>query len=284
MKKISLIAGIVLFILGMLTILTRFRSINLPYSLYIANIPPIKDDHFFFNGFLIPLIYIALGYGLFLHYRNKAFSLSILAFFFSVVLIDNLYRSLTLLREILFPAGRNLDIPEYLIITPPTLAEFLSLLLSSLIYIAIAAICLKIIIPKLPGARIRTSGKQKIGRMINWGVDVLVMSQILFGKLPMHWIKYVSDDETIMLTVVAAVHVFLYYSFFEILYRRTPGKFLTNTSVTNTGNTNVTNTGNTKPSVPVILLRTMLRLIPFEFLSFLFSANWHDRLSNTRVN
>ena len=278
MKKFPIIAGVVCFGLGILVILTWFRFIHNWDNFYIPNFSPIKEDPLLSltSHFLIPLIFIALGYGLYLHYRKKSFSLRIIAFFYSVVLVDNLYTTLSLLKEIAFPTKIELYTFEKILIKQPTLSDYLPILLSNLIYIVISAISLKIILPQLNTNKTKPSNKMKWTRLTNWAVDVMVISQILFGKLPFQWIKNISSNEAIMMWLVCAVHIILYYSFFEILYRRTPGKFLTNTSVVTSDNA--------KPSAFTILLRTILRLVPLEFISFLFAGNWHDRFSKTHVN
>lgn len=70
----------------------------------------------------------------------------------------------------------------------------------------------------------------------------------------------------------------LYYTLFEGLLGKTPGKLITRTRVVNS---------NEQPiSMGQAFGRSLLRLIPFEPLSFLGSEQprgWHDRLSNTRV-
>lgn len=70
----------------------------------------------------------------------------------------------------------------------------------------------------------------------------------------------------------------LYYFFFEGIWQKTPGKWLTKTKV-------VMEDGS-KPDLLHILGRSFARWIPFEALSFLFSGHpvgWHDRLSGTLV-
>jgi len=71
--------------------------------------------------------------------------------------------------------------------------------------------------------------------------------------------------------------IVLYYVFFEWLFGRTPGKFITRTKV-------ITKYG-TKPNFAQIIGRTLTRLIPFEALSFLgaYYSGWHDTWSNTLV-
>lgn len=69
-----------------------------------------------------------------------------------------------------------------------------------------------------------------------------------------------------------------YYLFFEFLTQRTPGKFITRTVV-------IDEYGN-KPEFTSILLRSLIRYIPFEALSCLDekeSYGWHDKWSKTWV-
>jgi len=70
---------------------------------------------------------------------------------------------------------------------------------------------------------------------------------------------------------------FLYYFAFEVIWQRTPGKFITRTKV-------VTPDGR-KPATYAIAVRTLARLVPFEPLSFLGKEayGWHDKWSCTTI-
>lgn len=76
---------------------------------------------------------------------------------------------------------------------------------------------------------------------------------------------------------LALVIILVYYNFFEILLARTVGKFITRTIV-------VDLYGN-KPTANDILLRSICRAIPLEFIIFFGPdcRGWHDRLSDTYV-
>jgi len=68
-----------------------------------------------------------------------------------------------------------------------------------------------------------------------------------------------------------------YYVFFEVIWQKTPGKWITKTKV-------VMHDGS-KPSFGNVVGRSFARLIPFEPFSF-FGRNpigWHDKLSKTLV-
>lgn len=70
----------------------------------------------------------------------------------------------------------------------------------------------------------------------------------------------------------------VYYGLFESLCMRTAGKYVTNTKVVNRDGTT--------PDNGTILIRTLCRLIPFEFLSFILrkpAIGWHDSFSKTLV-
>jgi uncharacterized RDD family membrane protein YckC len=67
----------------------------------------------------------------------------------------------------------------------------------------------------------------------------------------------------------------VYYTFFEALWARTPGKWLFGTVV-------VTEDGGV-PSLRTIIIRTLCRMIPFEPFSFFGERGWHDSISKTHV-
>lgn len=69
---------------------------------------------------------------------------------------------------------------------------------------------------------------------------------------------------------------FAYYFLFELATQRIPGKIMMKTRV-------VAADGGT-PTAGAILLRTLIRFVPFEPLSGLFAGRlWHDTWSDTRV-
>ncbi|NAS30330.1 RDD family protein [Flavobacteriaceae bacterium R38] len=70
---------------------------------------------------------------------------------------------------------------------------------------------------------------------------------------------------------------YLYYFFFELIFGQTIGKMITKTKIVD-----IKSGG--KPGFIRILIRTLSRLIPFDFLSYLFSSNGiHDKLSKTKL-
>lgn len=97
---------------------------------------------------------------------------------------------------------------------------------------------------------------------------------VLFTLLEISIFSYFEPDEDDM-TLLCIITVFLYYFLFEWLTFATPGKWIIGTTV-------VKKDGS-KPSFGHILGRTAARFIPFEAFTFLFYANWHDKISGTKV-
>jgi len=67
----------------------------------------------------------------------------------------------------------------------------------------------------------------------------------------------------------------LYYFAFESLSQSTPGKMLTQTLVINEYGE--------KPNPNELIVRSLIRLLPFEVFSCLSDRGWHDRWSGTWV-
>lgn len=67
-----------------------------------------------------------------------------------------------------------------------------------------------------------------------------------------------------------------YYLIFEGISNKTIGKYLTKTKI-------IRNDGK-QPSLIHIDVRTIIRIVPLDIFSYLFSSNgWHDRFSKTIV-
>lgn len=123
-------------------------------------------------------------------------------------------------------------------------------------------------------------------RFINFIIDRLVMQAIQFSvgifigllAYTLNLGALIETLDTAWITILLALAIYyIYYVAGESLFGQTVGKLLTGTIV-------VDKEGN-KPSFGVILLRTTVRLIPFNAISFLFDSNsgWHDQFSNTTV-
>ncbi|WP_046755837.1 RDD family protein [Kordia jejudonensis] len=108
-------------------------------------------------------------------------------------------------------------------------------------------------------------------RFVNFLIDLVVIVMItivvtiVFGSL--------TGSEKVLIWIVT----FVYYFVLESLTKQTIGKMITNTKV-------VMKDG-TKPSVIRIFMRSFLRIVPVDALSYLFGKNngLHDLLSGTRL-
>jgi len=130
---------------------------------------------------------------------------------------------------------------------------------------------------------------RKEARFLNFIIDyisiflILVLLSILYMVFFLETDSEVVDSSIIPEGNTAAEYIIFsllsisYYFILEVLTGRTIGKFMTGTIV-------VDISGN-KPSTFDILKRSLLRLIPFEYLSFLGhrARGWHDQYSDTYV-
>jgi hypothetical protein len=110
-------------------------------------------------------------------------------------------------------------------------------------------------------------------RLINFGIDstafLLVAFLIGFGVK-----DYISED-TFKIGMITCYY--LYYFLFEYLTGKTLGKYITKTSV-------IDSSSGSQADVYKILMRTMLRMFPLDFLSYLFSNRGiHDYFSKTTL-
>ncbi|WP_281235488.1 RDD family protein [Flavobacterium gelatinilyticum] len=86
------------------------------------------------------------------------------------------------------------------------------------------------------------------------------------------WIGNLSDLEGQIIFIVFSI---IYYTLTEGFFGRSLGKFITGTVVVNENGE--------RPSLDIILKRTLCRFIPFDAISFLGSRGWHDSISDTYV-
>ncbi len=103
-------------------------------------------------------------------------------------------------------------------------------------------------------------------------IDLLFFNEGLFSIGD--WIDNMDRGEELL---VGFVTMFIYYLATEAIFARSFGKYVTGTVV-------VMKDGS-KPGFQTILIRTVNRLIPFEFLTFFKNGarGWHDSNSQTYV-
>jgi uncharacterized RDD family membrane protein YckC len=112
-------------------------------------------------------------------------------------------------------------------------------------------------------------------RLANFAVDsscVIFLFLALLRLLPTDFLV-VDYYRFVVLGVM-----FSYYILAELLFKRTLGKVFTST--------HIVTTSDDMPTRRKLLLRTVLRFLPLEPLSLIFSRRalaWHDRFSGTKV-
>ena len=117
-------------------------------------------------------------------------------------------------------------------------------------------------------------------RFINYLIDCLflamVASVIINLFMPEMMPKSVGDVSSGMFISLLYPLQFAYYLVAEYFFGKTLAKLVTKTYVTTEYNE--------KPGFTAILIRTLCRYIPFEYISFLWSrVGWHDKFSKTYV-
>lgn len=104
-----------------------------------------------------------------------------------------------------------------------------------------------------------------------WGFTI----GLILGILALSFIDKLLANERFFNFVIGILNTMIFYTIFEGLFGKTPGKLITKTKV-------VDENGK-KPDIGTIMLRSLCRLIPFEAFSFLGSEarGWHDTISKT---
>ena len=114
-------------------------------------------------------------------------------------------------------------------------------------------------------------------RVLNFLVDTIIIALVSYGLFKWHnFYVYYWKFTFYPLYLFFYSFLFIYYTLFESIFSRSPGKWLT-ISV-------VRNLNGKKPSISRVLLRSLLRLtfIDMFFIPF-FDRPLHDQLSGTRV-
>lgn len=122
----------------------------------------------------------------------------------------------------------------------------------------------------------------KAKRILNFTIDIFiwqiftflviiafVISDLVFATE--HWV-----EEDVVFKLSYLISFWAYFFCFEYFFNRTIGKMITRTKV-------VDEFGS-RPTAKSIFIRTLIRKIPIEYLSFIYSKNGHhDVISRTRV-
>ncbi|HSW97243.1 MAG TPA: RDD family protein [Candidatus Saccharimonadales bacterium] len=122
---------------------------------------------------------------------------------------------------------------------------------------------------KIKGQKKIASRDQRITNSLLDSIPILLIIYLITGTV---------NNTSLQYNVTYGIILFFYYFIFELIFSKTPAKFLTKTKV-------VLKNGN-KLTYKIIFLRTIIRLIPFEGITFLFShhpVGLHDKVSGTLV-
>ena len=113
-----------------------------------------------------------------------------------------------------------------------------------------------------------------ITRFLHYVIDAIIW--LIIVALLTSPLKYENGIQTFSAYVIWVLSYLGYYYVMESKYQKTVAKFITKTKV-------VVNNGN-QPTNGYILRRTLCRLIPFDWITYLFTKNGiHDRLSDTTL-
>jgi uncharacterized RDD family membrane protein YckC len=116
-------------------------------------------------------------------------------------------------------------------------------------------------------------------RFLNFLVDSIISRVLLAAAIiPLAKLIGPGDAAPFVVMLLGLGAMAGYYVVLETVFGWTLGKLITGTRV-------VRSDGD-KPSLPQVLGRTLMRFVPFEPLSVLFSSSnrgWHDSASGTRV-
>lgn len=116
-------------------------------------------------------------------------------------------------------------------------------------------------------------------RIINLLIDTMVVGILtLFVMIILDYaginFKFISTKSNIK--IIFIVIQISYYLILEFTLNKTIGKFITHSKVVNLHFS--------KPNFFQLIIRTVIRFVPFEFLSFInMGKGWHDLLSKTLV-
>ncbi len=117
-------------------------------------------------------------------------------------------------------------------------------------------------------------------RIVNTIIDGLGIFALAFGIgfVSVFFVAPIWLDNTPQLVLSIGLTM-LYFVPQEAIFGRTLGKLVTGTKVVTVDDQ--------KPTLPKILLRTAIRLIPFEWVTFVIDKTgkdgWHDKWADTKV-
>lgn len=272
MKKQQIIA---IFLILLLTAFSFYNSIRFYTSIYerseglrYISMPPIQIVqqviYLFMNILIVTLC------GIFLlspsnerkdkAYRYIRFITIVNFFLYLPVQLINLYNTVQYIKDSLF-----------------------TYLLWFVVFNAVEVVIVVLLLKNKPGKNIQrvnleeyelvayTSGAH---RFVHYLLDMLFLFPVLLSFMSMAEYVFGFNFNPYLMQLII-LFIYLVYCFVsELVFKQTLGKMITNSCVVSSG---------TPLSPGRVFIRTLCRLIPFDGISFLFRANWHDNISSTSV-
>lgn len=247
-----------------------------PLFLYIG---PDKSAFDVWEVFIFGLLLM----GGVIFFLKKGRDTRLITFVFSIILMSTIVSVINVVHFHLFVRPQHPEWPE------PKIWITCLFLLMEAAYIGVSYRILKIINNRKVLDIQQTERSTKITDTPKWQrffhflidtlVMVLIFNSLLFRIFETH-LKYSEFFQTNMnnrftLFLVMVIFRFLYYPFFEIIFGKTPAKFLTESRLIDSKAE--------KASSSSVFTRTVCRNIPFNPVSFLWHTGWHDSLSKTYI-
>lgn len=104
-----------------------------------------------------------------------------------------------------------------------------------------------------------------------------LLDMLFLAPIYLFWLQVLPRyfNNSVFMGELLMIMIYLTYCFLsEAIFRQTLGKIVTRSCVTSIGG---------PLTAGRVLVRTLARLIPFDNISFLFGANWHDKTTHTAV-
>ena len=293
-QKINLVLPLFIVI----TLFLEYKRIYAnPYStffyiqqyFYKINLNFLNSNYFIFNSFpagehfsgvnileFIFILVLVLSY--ILYYFSKGIEKRLLQFCFSIFFINSAISSILTLYFTI----RNLKI-EF-----GTLIYLLIIVFWTLFFYLILTILSKGEKVKTYKYRLlndytafnlkRANKAQRIFHLVFDACFAILVTSNLIRILPIKSLRWLSNiiGERYVITLVFLVCITFYYIVFELIFKSTPAKFLTQTKVVSLTDQPITS--------GQIVAKSFSRRLPFNPLSFLTEQlGWHDSLSKTTV-
>lgn len=265
-------AGISHFFKNYLSYLTPFLPFKLAISDLLLTNSHITDNYFNNLSFAFYTIFLIASI---LFYKSKGKETRVLKFIVSIILINYVLNILSFLIGTLIFLSFNIK---------SLIGVFISCTWIFLSFILLKYLNRNTDLSHVKTEELKETPKgQRFFHLITDSIFMICLTfPILVGLLGGFMHKYninMGNDrftEQFILFLIMVLSRVIYYTFFEVLFKASPGKFLTNSIVVTDKKEKLDFTSG--------ILRSLYRSVPFESLSFLGNEDgWHDKWSETKV-